>query len=282
MVHVRRTLYHGAVRYFMRPMLRNILFACAACIACLAAPRSPAETATVAVASNFVAPLDAISKEFQAATAHELIVTAGSTGQLYAQIVNGAPFDVFLAGDARRPQLLAASRIGEESTRFTYAVGRLVLWSADKAAFPALDIDVLRTDRFRWIAIANPRLAPYGAAARELLRNLGLWDSLQGRIVIGQNVAQAFAMTETRGAELGIAALSQVQAYRRPATYVVLPESLHEPIRQDAILLRRARDNPAAEAFIAFLQTRTAKEIIEAHGYRTHVLDVRDRRPPAP
>jgi molybdate transport system substrate-binding protein len=254
-------------------MLRTILFAFAACSACLAATRSPAETATVAVASNFVTALDAISEAFQSATSHELIVTAGSTGQLYAQIANGAPFDVFLAGDAQRPQLLAAAELGEPGTRFTYASGRLVLWSANASAFPELGLEILESDRFRWIAIANPRLAPYGAAAREVLHNLGLWESLQDRIVVGQNVAQAFAMTETRGADLGLVALSQALSYRRSASYFVVPESLHEPIRQDAILLSRARENPAAKAFISFLETRPAKDIIEAHGYRAHGLD---------
>jgi molybdate transport system substrate-binding protein len=226
-----------------------------------------AETATVAVAANFSAPLEALAEQFERDTGDEITIAAGSTGQLYAQITNGAPFDVFLAADQRRPELLAREKLGDPRTRFTYAVGRLVLWTRRVDEFPDLSLDVLRTDDFRWLAIANPRLAPYGAAARQALESLGLWDSLQPRIVQGQNIAQAFAMAESRSADLGLVALSQAVAYPGRAAYVRVPTGLYDPIRQDAILLEHGRANPAAAAFMQFLAGPEAAAVITEFGY---------------
>ncbi len=227
-----------------------------------------ADTASVAVAANFSAPLDALAKKFEQLTRHKLEISAGSTGQLYAQITNGAPFDLFLAADERRPKLLAQEEIGDPRTRFTYAIGRLVLWTNQVDKYPQLDLSVLRTDRFRYLAIANPKLAPYGAAAQQTLEGLGLWKSLQKRIVQGQNITQAFAMTESRSADLGLVALSQAVNYSGKAAYVEVPADRYAPIRQDAILLSHGRGNEAAVAFLKFLAGPDARAVIEKFGYK--------------
>lgn len=232
-----------------------------------AAAAAWADTATVAVAANFSAPLEALAARFERDTGNEITIAAGSTGQLYAQITNGAPFDVFLAADRHRPELLAREKLGDPRTRFTYAVGRLVLWTRRVEEFSDLGLDVLRTDDFRWLAIANPRLAPYGEAARQVLERLGLWESLQPRIVLGQNIAQAFAMVESRSADLGLVALSQAVAYSGRAAYVRVPTDLYDPIRQDAILLEHGRGNRAAAAFMQFLAGPQAAAIITKFGY---------------
>lgn len=226
-----------------------------------------AETVTVAVAANFRVPLEALTSEFEAATGHDVVVVTGSTGQLYAQIVNGAPFDVLLAADAERPRLLADAGLGDPSTRFTYAIGRLALWSRDAGRVDAATLGALGDLDFRWLAIANPELAPYGAAARQTLEALGLWETLQPRLVRGQSIAQAFAMAETGNAELGFVALSQAIAYGGAASYAVVPEALHAPIRQDAIVLDHAGANPAAAALIEFLHGDAAVATIERFGY---------------
>lgn len=224
-----------------------------------------AESLTIAVAANFLNPLQALKAEFEGSMGHEITVVGGSTGQLYAQIINGAPFDVLLAADTERPRLLAAEGWGDPSSRFTYAFGRLVLWSFE-------DIDESTLERlaeqdFHWLAIANPDLAPYGAAAKQVLETLGVWASVSNRIVRGGNIGQAFAFVETGNAQLGLVALSQALAYRHKASFVIVRQELHDPIRQDAILLRRAGDNSAAHDFMRFLETPLAATIIERYGY---------------
>lgn len=226
-----------------------------------------AEQATIAVAANFLIAADALEQEFEASTGHELVLTSGSTGQLYAQIINGAPYDVLLAADQERPRLLAENGRGEASSVFTYAVGRLVLWSGNANDFNDGPIAELVKSDFRFIAIAEPDVAPYGRAAREVLERLGLWSELEARIVKGQNVAQAFAMAETGNAQLGLVALSQALAYQGPADYQIVPPELYEPIRQDALLLHQAARNAAARDFVGFLKSLEAREIIERFGY---------------
>ena len=152
-------------------------------------------------------------------------------------------------------------------TPFTYALGRLALWTRHQEFSANLTVDALQSIAFRRLAIANPRLAPYGVAARETLEAMGLWESMQPRIVLGENVGQAFAMAETRNAELGLIALSAALAYPSPAAYIAVPAQYHGPIRQDAILLARGRDNAAALAFIGFLQAPDARRVISAAGY---------------
>jgi molybdate transport system substrate-binding protein len=227
-----------------------------------------ADSATIAVAANFLAPLEALEPLFEEATEHELTLVAGSTGQLYAQIVNGAPFDVLLSADAEHAERLVADGFAEAPTRFTYAVGRLALWTRDGERFAPLGVETLRRGDYRWLAIANPELAPYGLAAQQTLTKLGIWDSLRTRVVRGQSIAQTFAMAETRNADLALVALSQVISYQGVAAYFEIPPELHAPLRQDAVLLTRAHDNTAARAFVDWLRNSPrAAEVIASFGY---------------
>ncbi|HEX6997953.1 MAG TPA: molybdate ABC transporter substrate-binding protein [Gammaproteobacteria bacterium] len=226
-----------------------------------------AETATIAVATNFAEPLAELERAFEATGGHELVVVRGSTGQLYAQIANAAPFDVLLAADDETPALLVRARLGVAPSRFTYAIGRLVLWTRAEHLRDALSLDVLESGDFRWIAIASPELAPYGLAARQALDALGLSETLAPKTVQGQNIGQTFAMAATGNADLAFVALAQAMSYDEPAAYVEVPPQLHEPIRQDAVLLWRAADNAAALAFLEFLASDAAVAIIERYGY---------------
>jgi molybdate transport system substrate-binding protein len=233
----------------------------------LASTTLRAEELTIAVAANFLPTLRALVPVFEESTGHEAVLVSGSSGQLYAQIVNGAPFDVLLAADAERPRLLAESGFGQSSSVFTYAVGQLALWSAEADRVSDDTLGALADVPLRWFAIAEPKVAPYGEAARQVLENLGVWQRLEPKLVRGQNVAQAFAMVETRNADLGLVALSQALAYGGTASYRTVPADLHEPIRQDAILLKRGEENPAALGFVAFLRSAAAAEIIVRYGY---------------
>lgn len=246
-----------------------ILAGPAAALAAAALVSGPAvaETATVAVAANFLAPARMLETAFESATPHEVTLVSASTGQLYAQIANGAPFDVLLAADTRRPRLLAENGLGVAASRFTYAVGRLALWTRDPGFREGLSLEILGEAEFRWLAIANPHVAPYGAAAREALEALELWGRLEPRIVRGQNVGQAFVMARSGNAELALVALSQVRAHEGPGAHVVVPADLHAPLRQDAILLARAGGNPAAAAFLDFLRGPAAAKLVERYGY---------------
>jgi molybdate transport system substrate-binding protein len=228
-----------------------------------------ADSATIAVAANFRAPLEALEPLFEEATGHELVLVGGSTSQLYAQIVNGAPFDVLLSADAEHAERLVGDGLAEAPTRFTYAVGRLALWTRDGERFAPLGVDTLRRSDYRWLAIANPELAPYGLAAQQTLTKLGLWDSLQSRLVRGQSIAQTFAMAETRNADLALIALSQAASYQGVAAYFEIPSELHAPLIQDAVLLSRARDNAAARAFLDWLHGPRATQVIASFGYGT-------------
>jgi molybdate transport system substrate-binding protein len=251
----------------MGTSFRSLLPALAALL--LATARvAAADSATVAVAANFLTPLETLQRQFERDGTHELALVSGSTGQLYAQITNGAPFDVLLSADQETVAKLVADGRGDPSQRFTYAIGTLVLFTRDKAKFAPLGLDSLRRTDFRWLAIANPDLAPYGLAAQQTLQALGLWDSLQPRLVRGQSIAQTFALAETRNADLAFVALSQAIAYREPAAYVAVPEELHAPLRQDAVLLAHGRENAAARAFLTFLRGAAAAKTIAEFGYR--------------
>lgn len=230
----------------------------------------PAET-VVAVAANFVPALEALGREFEATSPHALKIVSGSTGKLYAQIVNGAPFDVFLAADTERPRRLEASGAGVPGTRFTYATGRLAAWSAAPERSDDDLAAMLGQRSVRRISIANPALAPYGVAARQVISALGIDDVVEGRIVMGENVLHAFAIVVTGNADVGIVALATVLASRSQhgGTFVEIPTSLHEPIRQDAVLLRHGQTNDAALAFIRFLQSDSARQRLADFGYGT-------------
>lgn len=233
----------------------------------LVPPPLHAQQVTVAVAANFLKPLQTLKPLFERSSNCRLLISSASTGQLYAQITKGAPFEVFLAADERRPRLLEAGGAGVAGTRFTYAVGRLALWSPARKVTngPA----VLKRNDFRTLAIANPRLAPYGVAAQQTLMNLRLWDRLNKKIVMGENIAQTFAMVRTGNADLGFVALSQI---RNPnaditGTYWLVPAQMHAPIRQQAILLRHGYKRPPAIAFLKFLRSKKARSIIIRFGY---------------
>jgi molybdate transport system substrate-binding protein len=226
-----------------------------------------AESATVAVAANFVRPVEALQRAFEQGREHRLTIVSGSTGQLYAQITNAAPFDVLLSADTEHPDRLIAAGLADGTQRFTYAIGKLALFTRDVEKFEPLAMGALSRTDYRWLAIANPELAPYGLAAQQALEKLGLWGSLQERIVRGQSIAQTFAMAETRNADLALVAMSQVIEYRDTAAHVEVPAGLYEPIRQDAVLLKRAAGNAAAREFLMFLRSPEAQRMIEQLGY---------------
>jgi molybdate transport system substrate-binding protein len=230
------------------------------------APGARAAAATIAVAANFADPAMALAERFEAATGHDLVLVFGSTGKLYAQIRNGAPFDALLAADVERPRRLEAEGAAVAGTRFTYAVGTLVLWSPREGLVDAGGA-VLRDGGYRFVAIANPDLAPYGAAARQVLERLGLWSALRPRLVRGESIGQAFQFVSTGNAELGFVALSQLDGSRRSrsGSRWVVPGEMHEPIEQQAV---RLSDHPAAVAFLEFIRSEPARSLIAAYGYR--------------
>jgi molybdate transport system substrate-binding protein len=254
---------------------RTRLFA--ALLAACAAAAARADTATIAVAANFAAPAEALQRAFERQTPHRLKLASGSTGQLYAQIKNGAPLDALLAADREHVDQLVAAGLADDSLRFTYAVGKLALWTRAPEKFAPLGLESLARTDYRWLAIANPELAPYGVAAEQTLRRLGLWDSLQGRIVRGESIAQTFAMAETRNADVAFVALSQAISYKGEAASFEVPAELYAPIRQDAVLLKRASGNAAARGFLLFLRGRDALRVIEGFGYGTASSDAPSR-----
>jgi len=223
-----------------------------------------AEAVRVAVASNFIAPMKQLAADFTSNAGVHVVVSAGSTGKLYAQIKNGAPFDVFLAANAREPERLEADGAGVKGSRFTYAQGRLALWCRD-AATPAQAQECLDQPVTR-IAIANPRLAPYGQAAESVMAALDVNPT--GRLVSGENIAQAFQLVWSGNVAMGFVALSQVQGRTglQGAVWAV-PSQLHAPIEQQAVLLSRAKDSPSAVAFVEFLRGAPARTVIASFGY---------------
>lgn len=220
----------------------------------------------VAVAANFTEPAKEIAAAFKEKTGHDAVLSFGATGQLYAQITQDAPFGVFLSADAERPQQAIDEGLAEKGSRFTYAVGRLVLWSRD--ASRKASEDALREGDFQKLAIANPQVAPYGAAAVEVLRSLGVLAAVESRLVQGNNITQTFQFVDTGNAEFGFVAAAQL-AGRSEGSRWLVPGHLHRPIRQDAVLLRKAAGNEAAAAFVAFLKGPEARAIIERYGYGT-------------
>lgn len=224
-----------------------------------------AAEATAAVAANFAAAMDRLVPAFEQTSGHRLTVVLGSSGKLAAQIQQGAPFDVFLSADVERPAALQAAGFAVPDTRFTYALGRLILWSVDPQAFSD-GATYLAAGEFRHLAIANPALAPYGTAAQHTLQALGLWQAVQDKIVRAENIGQTYAMVAGGAAEAGFVALAQL-ADETPGSRWPVPPKLHAPIRQDALLLIRGRDNPAARAFLDYLGSPPARAVITALGY---------------
>lgn len=232
----------------------------------LAALTGRAAEVQVAVAANFAAPMQKIAPLFEADTGHKARLAFGSTGRFYAQIRNGAPFDVLLAADDETPTRL--EREGQGGGRFTYAIGKLVLWSKQPTLVDDKG-DVLRSGRFDKLALADPRLAPYGAAAIETMTKLGVIDALRPKFVQGENIAQTWQFVATENAQLGFVALSQVWAdgKLKEGSVWLVPATLYTPIRQDAILLNRGRDKAAATALLQYLRGDKARAIIQSYGY---------------
>jgi molybdate transport system substrate-binding protein len=223
---------------------------------------------SVAVASNFTAPMQKIAQVFEQDTGHKAVLSFGSTGNFYAQIKNGAPFQILLAAGDTTPARIEKEGLGVANSRFTYATGKLVLWS-QQAGLVDDKGDVLRSGKFERLAIANPKLAPYGLAAMETLTRLGLLQSLQPKFVQGENISQTYQFVATENAALGFVALSQVFVDGRiwQGSAWIVPPSMHTPIQQDAVLLLTGRDNPAALALLGYLRGDKAKGIIRSFGY---------------
>lgn len=228
-----------------------------------------ADEVQVAVASNFTAPLQTIAADFEKATGHKVVAAYGATGQLYTQIKNGAPFEVFLAADDSTPARLEREGDTVKDSRFTYAIGTLALWSAT-AGYVDDKGQVLKDNAFRHLSIANPKAAPYGLAATQVLDKLGLTPQVREKIVEGQNITQAYQFVSTGNAELGFVALSQVYKDGRltSGSAWIVPAQLHDPIRQDAVILDKGRDNPAAMAWMDYLKGPKAAAILQAYGYQ--------------
>ncbi|HEX7946863.1 MAG TPA: molybdate ABC transporter substrate-binding protein [Phenylobacterium sp.] len=243
--------------------ISHVLFALVA-VGLFASPVLAAEV-NVAVAANFTEPAKEIAARFKARTGHDATLSFGSSGQFYTQIANGAPFGVFLSADRERPEKAEADGLGVGGSRFTYAVGRLVLYSRTAGLVDGKGA-VLKAGKFQKIAIADPKTAPYGVAAVETMKKLGVYAALTPKLVQGTSITQAYQFIDTGAAELGFVALSQVVALKGGSRWVV-PAADHTPIDQQAVLLKTGAANPAATAFMAFLKGGEAKAIIRKYGY---------------
>ncbi|ATP49575.1 molybdate ABC transporter substrate-binding protein [Pseudomonas sp. ITEM 17296] len=227
-----------------------------------------ADEVQVAVAANFTAPIQAIAKDFEKDTGHTLVAAYGATGQFYAQIKNGAPFEVFLAADDSTPAKLEQEKEIVPGSRFTYAIGTLALWSAKEGYVDAKG-DVLKQNTYKHLSIANPKAAPYGLAATQVLDKLKLTEATKGKIVEGQNITQAFQFVSTGNAELGFVALSQIYKDGKvtSGSAWIVPSNLHDPIRQDAVILNKGKDSAAAKALVEYLKGPKAAAVIKSYGY---------------
>ncbi len=249
-------------------------------LAQLKQPEQPKSSVRVAVATNFVTTLKALREDFESFNNGKILISAGSTGKLYAQIRQGAPYHIFLAADQQRPQLLERDELAVTNSRFTYASGSLVLWRPKQTKAPVAKNNESRTveppdleiknwlSGARSIAWANPRLAPYGFAAAEVLDNLGVTFAMSQRQVTGENIGQTFSLVATGNATLGFLAAAQMLEQRQPAnTYLNIPSNLHSPILQDAVLLKLGANNNAAAHFMQYLASSRAQKIIRKAGF---------------
>jgi molybdate transport system substrate-binding protein len=233
----------------------------------LLSSRLAAEEVRIAVAANFTDVTRQIAPLFEQATGHTTRISYGSTGMLFSQIENGAPFDLYLAADIRRPVQAEAAGLAVPGSRFIYARGKLVLWSANQGAFEAGE-SFLKQGEYAHAAIANPETAPYGLAARQVMEHLGVWQTLQPRLVRGDSIAQTFQFVATGNADIGFVACSQVKAWQKtPGTTWEIPADYYDPIDQAAVLLKRGENNPAALAFLGFLKRDSTRAVIERFGY---------------
>jgi molybdate transport system substrate-binding protein len=240
------------------------LLSLALAVASLAGPALAAEV-KVAVAANFAEPAKEIAARFKTRTGHAASLSFGASGQFYAQIANGAPYEVFLSADRERPGKAEAEGLGVAGSRFTYAIGRLVLYSKTPGLVDGRGA-VLKSGRFDKLAIADPKTAPYGVAAVETLKSLGVYDAVRPRLVQGTSITQAYQFVDTGAAELGLVARSQVVAVKGGSRWAV-PAASHTPIDQQAVLLKPGADDPAAKAFMTFLKGPEARTIVRKYGY---------------
>lgn len=246
-------------------MIKRLLWLSAILIPLMSLGPARAETITVAVASNFTAPAEELAKAFEDSTGHSVRLTFGSSGKLLAQITHGAPFDAFLSADQSKPQRLIDDKLAVKDTQFTYALGTLALWTvADESAE-----DLLRQGRYDHLALASPRLAPYGAASMQVLENMGLTRASRPRLVMGENITQTWQFVSTGNAEIGFVALSQIMkdGIITSGNAWMIPSDLYDPVRQDAVLLSRAEFNAAAQQWLRFLQSDPAHLILRRYGY---------------
>lgn len=271
-------MHHWNRDHRILPFLRLLLTLLSICFSPITLGK---ESVKVAVASNFNTTAKALVDAFEKKTANDIKLTFASSGKIYAQIVHGAPFDIFLSADDIKPRLLVEKGYAETKDVFTYALGELVLWSNEKRFVDSKgkalkDGEVLKKGEFSRVAIANPRVAPYGAAAKSVIENLGLTDKLSKKLIQGENISQAFQFVSSGNAELGFIAYSQVLpllteklgAVDNSSSIWKIPPSIYPPIQQDAVLLRRAEKNKAATDFFNFLKSKEAKIIISQSGYQ--------------
>ena len=252
-------------KYLQIPFLKTLLIALVITTSLVSSKIILADEIRVAVASNFTHAIKKLSTNFEKQTGHKITLVFGATGRHYAQIKNGAPFDAFLAADSKRPKLLEQKGLIITGSRFTYALGKLVLWSP-KSRFVDSQAQVLETDNFYHIALANPKLAPYGKAAQEVLKSRQLWKRLKPKTVRGENIAQTFQFVQSGNAELGFVAFSQVKRldHKQQGSLWFIPQSLYTPIKQQAVLLNK---NPVAKSFLDYLKAVEPQNIIKSLGY---------------
>ena len=229
-------------------------------------PALHADEINIAVAANFTDASRDIIPLFEQASGHKVKASYGSTGKLYAQIEHGAPFEVFLAADIKRPKKAEATGLAVAGSRFTYARGRLVLWSPKPDAFSNGE-DYLKAHTFKHAAMANPKTAPYGLAAQQVLQHLGIWQKVRNKMVRGDSIAQTFQFTATGNAESGFVAYSQVKAWNKDGSLWIIPVDYYAPIEQQAVLLQRGKHSAAASAFLEFLKSTGAHQVIRDYGY---------------
>ena len=227
-----------------------------------------AETVHVAVAANFVEPLKNISAQFEKTTGNKVMVTSGATGKLYAQIKNGAPYDILLAADAKTPAKLESEDAIVPGSRFTYAIGKLALWSA-QPGYVDNKGEILKKQPFNHIAIASPKLAPYGLAAQQTLEKMGLWQTMQAKIVQGENIGQTYQFVASGNAELGFVALSQIykNGKVKSGSAWIIDARDYQPIKQDAVLLTHGKNNAAAVALMKYLKSGESYKVLKSYGY---------------
>ena len=249
-------------------MIRHIIHLCAYVIFVVAANAQAAEI-KVAVASNFANTLKEIAVEFQRDTGHQLAITPGATGKFYAQISHGAPFDVFLSADDETPRKLAQEGKAIAASQFTYAIGRLALWSPSPELVDK-NADILKTDKFKYIAIANAKVAPYGQAAVQTMQKLGVLSKIEPRVVQGESIAQTFQFVSTGNAQLGFVALSQIfeNGKIKIGSAWIVPEEMHEQLKQDAVVLQSCKNTSACQALMDYLKSEKIKKMMSSYGYK--------------